>query len=424
MARKPISDYYKAKEPISVFDWVSSGQTIDVFDEVTIADSVLELVDVGSEPEGYVPGGGRCVKLHNIGAGNRAMLSGFRTSIDLTDENTIIEFAVYYPDEFVVPAAGVDFYLCTAWTGNRFNKAFYPGGDRPRKGWNTYTFPLTVNAYPTGRDQVIGMGQTGTPDATDLDYFRIALEDQSNPGATHVYIGPITARRRASTRVTMSFDDGLESVYDTALPLMDARGLKGSAAIITDDIGDAGKMTQAEILELQNTYGWTIMSHSVSHPNFMLDALSEAELEAEVKDSVNALRAMGCIIKHFAWPGGAYTETTKSYCREVGIKMCWEIGQDFDAIPWADGTGDYAAHSRMPVETTAEVAAAEHYLDEAIRLGKHIHFYFHKVTSDPGASGSNTNTTEFTAFLDTLKSKQDLGQITVVTPGEYYDGLT
>ncbi len=66
--------------------------------------------------------------------------------------------------------------------------------------------------------------------------------------------------------VTISFDDGLSSVFDKAYPILAQRKLTGVTALIAENVRwpHAGFMTAEQALELQN-HKWEIASHSIHH---------------------------------------------------------------------------------------------------------------------------------------------------------------
>ncbi|MEW6421616.1 MAG: polysaccharide deacetylase family protein [Deinococcota bacterium] len=63
---------------------------------------------------------------------------------------------------------------------------------------------------------------------------------------------------------TLRFDDGFESVYREAFPVLQALGVPGTVYPILDLIGQPGHMTQAQLDELRAA-GWEIGSHTHTH---------------------------------------------------------------------------------------------------------------------------------------------------------------
>ena len=70
------------------------------------------------------------------------------------------------------------------------------------------------------------------------------------------------------TRVVFMFDDGWESVYQSAYPMFAAYGYTGTIAIIPSLTEDSEYMPLSQIAELYEK-GWDVLNHSYSHKNDM-----------------------------------------------------------------------------------------------------------------------------------------------------------
>jgi peptidoglycan/xylan/chitin deacetylase (PgdA/CDA1 family) len=66
--------------------------------------------------------------------------------------------------------------------------------------------------------------------------------------------------------VTLVFDDGLESVYQYAFPILSKLGLPATVGVIANrvNVGDQDFMDEKQLRELQKG-GWEIASHSLTH---------------------------------------------------------------------------------------------------------------------------------------------------------------
>lgn len=95
--------------------------------------------------------------------------------------------------------------------------------------------------------------------------------------------------------IMLTFDDGFESVYSNAFPIMKDLNIVGNVAVITDKIGSKNYMTLKQLLELQQA-GWSIVSHSKAHPD--ISQLSKTELLDELEGSKNILKKYGFIGYH------------------------------------------------------------------------------------------------------------------------------
>lgn len=114
-----------------------------------------------------------------------------------------------------------------------------------------------------------------------------------------------------SKPIMISFDDGYESIYKYALPILNKLSFKAVVFIISDYIGklntwDAnlgGKtfnhLNENQIQKLIN-YGWEVGSHTNSHRTLMLNSSNEIESS---KEKLTAL--FGSTIKSFSYPFGS-----------------------------------------------------------------------------------------------------------------------
>jgi peptidoglycan/xylan/chitin deacetylase (PgdA/CDA1 family) len=129
-------------------------------------------------------------------------------------------------------------------------------------------------------------------------------------------------------KVSFTFDDGLASAYTNVAPIMAKYGFKATDYVITGCAGmttipntchantDASYMTWAQVQALQNTYGWEIASHTVSHPYLAtFDAtdgqpnkLTAAQVTTELTNSKSALASHGINATDFSSPYGDYNQ--------------------------------------------------------------------------------------------------------------------
>lgn len=116
----------------------------------------------------------------------------------------------------------------------------------------------------------------------------------------------------ATGTVSVTFDDGWQSIYDKALPLLKAYNVRTTQYIISDVARNnvPGYMSDATIARLQRS-GQEIGSHTLTHCN--QTTLSQPALQANAKDSKQQLETQGLgPIKSFAYPMGRYNSTTQA----------------------------------------------------------------------------------------------------------------
>ena len=108
--------------------------------------------------------------------------------------------------------------------------------------------------------------------------------------------------------VSFTFDDGYQSVYDNALPILQAYGFPGVAYVINNLVeagenGNQGYMTLSELHALENA-GWEIGGHTKSHKSLI--TLSNDELKEEIGESYQYLDDNSFRVRSMAYPYGGY----------------------------------------------------------------------------------------------------------------------
>ncbi len=146
--------------------------------------------------------------------------------------------------------------------------------------------------------------------------------------------------------VCITFDDGCESVYRNALPLLKRAGMTATVFVTTDP--DAWIFHEGEYTERRMTLdelralaaeGWCIGSHAVSHRG--LNEMSEAEALGELERSRKELAEwLSVPVDHFAVPLNFYSRATLAQCRRAGYRsVC-------TSDPGATGAGTSPFHIR------------------------------------------------------------------------------
>ncbi len=116
--------------------------------------------------------------------------------------------------------------------------------------------------------------------------------------------------------VSLNFDDGLISIYDNAIPVLNQYGLKSTQYINSGKFGNRDFVTAAQVLEMQNA-GHEIGAHTRNHPD--LTSLTEAQMRDEIMGNLSDLRGIGANVTTFAYPFGAYNSQTDAIVKEAGF---------------------------------------------------------------------------------------------------------
>ncbi|HMN23840.1 MAG: polysaccharide deacetylase family protein [Ignavibacteriaceae bacterium] len=104
-----------------------------------------------------------------------------------------------------------------------------------------------------------------------------------------------------SPLIVLCFDDGHESIYDLAFPLMQQYQYPGVNFIPTGWINNSGVMNLEEIHEMAEA-GWETGGHTVTHAN--LTTISIDSARAEISNNYNQLINFGLTHRCFALPAG------------------------------------------------------------------------------------------------------------------------
>lgn len=110
--------------------------------------------------------------------------------------------------------------------------------------------------------------------------------------------------------ITLWFDDGMQSTYDIAYPIIKKNGWIAVLAVISDRNVALEKyeevdsvMTWEQVIDIQNNGGWEISNHSLSHSH--LNSIeNKPELEREILLPLEVLRSKSLNVRSFTFPYG------------------------------------------------------------------------------------------------------------------------
>jgi peptidoglycan/xylan/chitin deacetylase (PgdA/CDA1 family) len=198
--------------------------------------------------------------------------------------------------------------------------------------------------------------------------------------------------------VSLSFDDGWLSVYENAIPILNAAGYKSNQYITTNYLTSnyPGYVKPQQVLAMQSQ-GHVIDAHTRSHPD--LTSLTTEEARLEISGSRADLLNLGATpVSTFGYPLGAYNSTIKQLVRDAGFTGARSSDGGLN-----DKTTDRYALRRISMENTTTLDSVKKQIDAALAEKKWAILLFHEVNT----SGHRYAVTP--AFLqhvvDYLKSK-------------------
>lgn len=116
----------------------------------------------------------------------------------------------------------------------------------------------------------------------------------------------------------ISFDDGNQTDYTIAFPLLEKYGFKATFFLTSDSIDKSGHLSKSQILKM-SMVGMDLGTHGKTHK--FLSTLSENELKAELLESKKLLEEItGKKIELLSLPGGYHGSKVKEISRKLGYK--------------------------------------------------------------------------------------------------------
>jgi peptidoglycan/xylan/chitin deacetylase (PgdA/CDA1 family) len=121
--------------------------------------------------------------------------------------------------------------------------------------------------------------------------------------------------------VALTFDDGGEDNYTTALPVLRRYHFAATFFVITADVGKPGYMSWAELRAMSHS-GMAIESHTVHHLDLTL--LGSAKLKAELVQSRTAIHSgLDLRADYLAYPGGNCDQQVMAAAQTAGYRAAF-----------------------------------------------------------------------------------------------------
>lgn len=226
----------------------------------------------------------------------------------------------------------------------------------------------------------------------------------------------VTQPRSTTAKVSFTFDDGRASAATQAAPTLAKYGFTGTDYVISGCVGmitvpntchannDTTYMTWDQVTQLQNTYGWEIGSHTVTHPYLASfnaadgqpENLTTAQIIQELTKSKSDLSAHGINATDFASPYGDYNQAVLAQIAKLYASHRGFADTGYNSAPY----NDYIIRDQR-VQAGVTVAAVESYVDQAIASNSWLVLTFHDIMPT-----ANTN-----PLMTTSISTADLDQI-------------
>ena len=125
--------------------------------------------------------------------------------------------------------------------------------------------------------------------------------------------------------IILTFDDGSETTYTTALPIMQRYDFTGTSYIVYNYVGILNYMNVDQIHALYAS-GWEIGSHGLSHTD--LTTRSDRQMDEIVESRRKLQSLLGIPIFSFAYAFGAYDSDSLHYVHYAGYIAAMGLGKE------------------------------------------------------------------------------------------------
>jgi hypothetical protein len=276
------------------------------------------------------------------------------------------------------------------------------------------TFSNEAQFLKGGRWLAADISQWPTVQAAGVGALRTReLMAMAAPWSAQVRYDNLYTNAKGRPTVVLTFDDGYSTILNTALPLLQARGFKGTHYVAPGLLNTGGKMVTADLATLYAA-GWDLGCDSYSDTAFTAAADTPAAL-ADIQSVQSFLSGLGYTrgINHGCWPNGSKSQAIADAFRGAGILSMrnTEPQNAFTRFGVPPGVAMSMPSQGYTTATFAASWAAR--MAECKRDGTTQFFHFHADIADNGAA-------VFTAFVDSLKADYDANLVDVLTVSEWW----
>lgn len=160
-------------------------------------------------------------------------------------------------------------------------------------------------------------------------------------------------KKNKSLNTRITFDDGEQSQFHNALPVLTDYGFKATYFVTPGLIGTAEKFLGWDGLRTLQTAGHSVQSHGWSHK--FLTFCSDAELSHELRASKQSLEDnLGTTVEEISVPGGRWDPRVLQACAAAGYRRVYV------SDPWVEAEIDgMELVGRFMVRRTTTIAELE-----------------------------------------------------------------
>ena len=144
-------------------------------------------------------------------------------------------------------------------------------------------------------------------------------------------------------KILLTIDDGFQSFYDNAWPILKNKNIPFILFISTEFVGKKGYMDWDQIKEIENSELGMIGNHSHTH-EYLVDEEDKKIIDDINRSVILFKKNLGHSPKYFSYPFGEYSNNFKAIVKKLNFNIAF--GQHSGLI---DGTKDSLELPRFPI---------------------------------------------------------------------------
>ena len=330
----------------------------------------------------------RSVKMTTDGSASLTDMRGTISSIDATGKIPVL--VVYCPDfskitelQFSVSSdAFTNFRRWGAIQGNQGNR-WIAGNE-----WQLIALPWQEGT------------NTGTPNRAAITRYQVRCASNGQ-GAVDLWVGGIAWMNKGASIATISFDDGYDTLYTKAWPVLKAKNLKFTAYVPAQYVDAPGRLSLAQIQEMIASGLCEIGYHGDGNDQRVYTA---AQLRAIIETDLVYWKSKGIICQSGCYPGGEEdvgadgVKVRDIYAEYFSSARTVFKGQN-EVLPPMDRlrlkTGAYATNAVTPAAVTT-------IRNNVLAEGGWHHEVYHTIVDSNAALTTEYLTSDFTTNMTNL----------------------
>lgn len=393
---------YRDEERLNTKLIVSDGILFEDFEDTKkwVPESNYSTLETDRE---FIKEGSQGLKIISLGHSSFSYKS---LEIDINSAKNII-FWVYVHDLESLDNINIHFSSTENWS--RFLSKTVDAESNLKEGWNRILIAKSEFKSTNGETW------------DNISRIKIGCKTKANK-ETSVTFDDFRYDYQAKTIVVIAFDDGFNSVFTNAYPILSSNNQRASVFVITGRVGNEYYMSMFK-LKVLKTDGWDICNHTRSHKR--LTEMAKAEMEKEIDESYNWLveNGFGETAGFFAYPFGKYNEDILKKVSEKHKLAHSVIDGFYQPHIQIDKNSDIQYLLKVKnITNKTTLSNIKQRIDTAIEQNGLLILLFHNIVED-GAEETDFLPSKLQQISDYLKQKQDAGQLEVITLSQYYQLL-